>query len=81
MLPGDPPRLVHGQHFGYVSIGPGLATIEVSERLAVSIKHLIAAWDLLNGPRCGEAPHWPRLGRRKAANDPAYRADNAVERE
>jgi hypothetical protein len=46
--------------FGNVSIGFCLMPINVSERLAVSIKHLEAAQaatarNLLNGPRWGEA--------------------------
>ena len=50
------PRLIHGQHLCYVSIGFCLTRINVTERLAVSILHLIAAWNLLNGPWWGEAP-------------------------
>ena len=34
----------------FTSIGFCLPPIDVSERLAVSIKHLEAAWNLLNGP-------------------------------
>jgi hypothetical protein len=47
---GNAPSLIHGQHIGYVSIGFGLAPIHVSERLAVSILHFVAAWNLLNRP-------------------------------
>ena len=47
---GDAPRLVHGQHMGNVSIGFALTPIDVSEILAGSILHLVAAWNLLNGP-------------------------------
>jgi len=41
------PSLIHGQHLGCVSIGFCLAPIN---------KHLIAAWNLLNGPWCWGAP-------------------------
>jgi hypothetical protein len=40
---------------GYVGIGFCLTPIHVSERLAVSIEHLVATWNLLNGPWCWEA--------------------------
>src|SRR6516164_8245150 len=41
----------------------------VSERLAVSIPHLIAAWNLLNGPRCREASHSGAASYRLVAED------------
>src|SRR5262249_45975063 len=39
------------------SIGFCLSPIDVSERLAVSIEHFKAAWNLLNGPWCWESSH------------------------
>src|SRR5262249_41456097 len=57
----NPPSLIHGQHIGNVSIGFCLAPIDVSERLAVSVEHLVATGNLLNGPWCWETSHWERL--------------------
>ena len=41
---------IHRQHIGNVSIGFCLAPIDVSEGLAGSIQHLIAAWNLFDRP-------------------------------
>ena len=53
----DAPSFIHGHHMGYVSIGFCLAPIHVSERLAVSIKHLEAAGNLLDRPMVGSRLH------------------------
>ena len=60
--------------FGNVSIGFCLMPINVSERLAVSIKHLEAAQaatarNLLNGPRRWEASHSGTASYRLVAED------------
>ena len=54
---GNASSLIHRQHMGYVSIGFCLAPINVSERLAVSIEYLEAAWNLLDRPWGEEASH------------------------
>jgi hypothetical protein len=46
----DASILVHGEHVGYVRVGPGLAAADVGEGLAVSVDDFVATWDLLNGP-------------------------------
>jgi len=46
---------------GCVSIGSHLPSIDVSERLAVSVLHFVAAWYLVDCPWWWESPHWWRL--------------------
>jgi len=45
---GHAPRVVHGEHVGRVSISSGFSAIDISESLAVSVQHFIAAGYLLD---------------------------------
>jgi hypothetical protein len=49
------PRLVHREDVGNVSVGFCLPPVDVSERLTISIDHLVAAWNLFDGPWWREA--------------------------
>jgi len=53
------------------------AAAEASRPLAS--EHLEATRNLLNGPWWWGTPHWLRLGSSKAANDPAYAANDVVD--
>src|SRR5262249_18048999 len=64
------PSLIHGQHLGNVSIGFFITPIHVSERLAVSILHFVATWNLINGPWWGKACQAPTPYRLSQGHSP-----------
>ena len=60
---GNTSNLVQGEHMGRIGISACLATIDIGERLSVSVFDFIAARDLLDRPWWRETPlgSWHQL--------------------